>query len=1044
MITAWTITLLLTFLTEQVQAQPFLITGGSDNTCAGALLDSGGQGALGYTNNEDETYTLCPDAPGARISVTFVTFNLSLAGTAPIDNLTIYDGNTTGAPLIGSYTGTSLQGQTVSASAGNPTGCLTFVWHSNNTGTGVFAGSITCYVPCVPPVAAAVMGQAAPARICVGEAVNFNGTGSTSQPGTTITSWNWDFDDGTTTSTATGLTSHVFNTPGVHTVQLTVTTNTGCSSVNRLDLQVWVGTIPTFTGTGGATTGCAGETLCLTGVVNPVTYEDEPQTVYGDGVFVPDDVGACFEAQIYLTQFAPGATLTNINQLLGLCMDLEHSWLGDLVITITSPSGQSVILHQQGITGETLMGVPVDNDEANPIPGTCEQYCFANASPNGTMAAFANANGAGFGYTLPPDTYQSLFPLTGLLGSQLNGLWTLTICDMWALDNGFLCGWNIDFDPALYANIIEYTPQYGAACDSTWWTGPNITSTQPGCEDICLQQAAAGSYDYVYHATDNFGCTFDTTITITIAPPIVVNAGADVQICAGGNAPLSGVVVSGGLSPSPCEYTLELLDSYGDGWDGAWLTITVNGVPQDWTLADGTGGTAVIPVNDGDPIQITYHPSALFNNEHSYTLYDMNGAVAFTDTPPFVNGVTWNGVADCGPPPAFTYSWSPATGLSDANIANPVATPGSTTTYTLTVSQVGHPNCAGTDAVTVTITPPVNAGTDAAITLCNTSAAIDLFTLLGASPTAGGTWTAPGGGATTATFTPGTSAPGVYTYTVAGAAPCPGNDVSTVTVTVNPQPNAGTDGVLAICSNNAPTNLNTIITGAQAGGTWTGPGNTPFSGVYDPAINASGGFTYTVTGIAPCVNDQSTVVVTETAPPYAGTDGATTVCADGAAVDLFALLGGGPNAVGAWTAPGGGAATNTYTPGTSAPGVYTYTVTAAAPCANHQATVTVTQNNPVNAGTDAATTVCADGAGVDLFALLGGGPNAGGAWTAPGGGAATNTYTPGTSAPGVYTYTVTAAAPCVNDQATVTIAQNNPVNAGIGRGHHRVCRWCRR
>jgi len=31
------------------------------------------------------------------------------------------------------------------------------------------------------------------------------------------------------------------------------------------------------------------------------------------------------------------------------------------------------------------------------------------------------------------------------------------------------------------------------------------------------------------------------------------------------------------------------------------------------------------------------------------------------------------------------YRWSPATGLSNANIANPVATPTTTTTYTVSV-----------------------------------------------------------------------------------------------------------------------------------------------------------------------------------------------------------------------------------------------------------------------------------------------------------------------------------------------------------------------
>ena len=52
-------------------AQPFPIFNGTASTCVGAFLDSGGQGASGYSNNENYTYTLCPDAPGGAISLTY-------------------------------------------------------------------------------------------------------------------------------------------------------------------------------------------------------------------------------------------------------------------------------------------------------------------------------------------------------------------------------------------------------------------------------------------------------------------------------------------------------------------------------------------------------------------------------------------------------------------------------------------------------------------------------------------------------------------------------------------------------------------------------------------------------------------------------------------------------------------------------------------------------------------------------------------------------------------------------------------------------------
>ena len=56
-----------------------------------------------------------------------------------------------------------------------------------------------------------------------------------------------------------------------------------------------------------------------------------------------------------------------------------------------------------------------------------------------------------------------------------------------------------------------------------------------------------------------------------------------------------------------------------------------------------------------------------------------------------------------GPPePGRLYKWTPATGLSDPTISNPIATPSVTTTYTLTVTNNGG-GCATPDQVKVTV-----------------------------------------------------------------------------------------------------------------------------------------------------------------------------------------------------------------------------------------------------------------------------------------------------------------------------------------------------
>ena len=60
------------------------------------------------------------------------------------------------------------------------------------------------------------------------------------------------------------------------------------------------------------------------------------------------------------------------------------------------------------------------------------------------------------------------------------------------------------------------------------------------------------------------------------------------------------------------------------------------------------------------------------------------------------------GTATGGKEP-YAYAWSPSTGLSNATIADPVASPSVTTTYALTVTDAN--NCKSTDNIMVTVNP---------------------------------------------------------------------------------------------------------------------------------------------------------------------------------------------------------------------------------------------------------------------------------------------------------------------------------------------------
>ena len=109
--------------------------------CQDTVYDSGGPN-FSYFSNESYTYTIAPSG-ASQVNIQFPAFSL---GTG--DNLKIYDGNSTSAPLIGTYSGTTNPG-TIN-SAGNAL-TLQFLSDASSQGTG-FSLRWQCVSDNTPPV----------------------------------------------------------------------------------------------------------------------------------------------------------------------------------------------------------------------------------------------------------------------------------------------------------------------------------------------------------------------------------------------------------------------------------------------------------------------------------------------------------------------------------------------------------------------------------------------------------------------------------------------------------------------------------------------------------------------------------------------------------------------------------------------------------------------------------------------------------------------------------------------------------------------------
>jgi len=371
--------------------------------------------------------------------------------------------------------------------------------------------------------------------------------------------------------------------------------------------------------------------------------------------------------------------------------------------------------------------------------------------------------------------------------------------------------------------------------------------------------------------------------------------------------------------------------------------------------------------------------------------------------------------------------------LDPNNVPHPVTySPGVSVPGNYTYLLVAQAPCVDASSiVSITENQAPDAGISDVFAICSDDTPFSLLSQLGGTPDATGIWSL-NGSQVPAMFDPSSDPGGLYTYTVAAAAPCV-NAVSTLDITVNPFTDAGTTSSTNVCSNDASFQLIGILGGTpQLTGTWQDPNGDPHSGTFTPGASIGGDYTYTVEGIAPCVDDVAIVTVNQTVAPNAGNNESIVICSDEPSFNLFDALGGSPDVLGGtWEDPNGDPYNDPFDPAADVSGVYTYTVAGQGPCSDDMATVSVIINQAPNAGTTATIDVCSDETSFDLITILGGTPDMTGNWEDPNGDPFSGIFDPLNSAPGVYTYTVLGIVPCVDAIASVTVGVTTAPEAGL-------------
>ena len=241
------------------------MSNGSISTCNALFYSSGGSGG-GYSNSEDYIYTIYPSTPGNKVSVTFNSF----ASESCCDYLSVFNGNSTGATLVGTYYNT-LPGTSGVITSTAADGSLTFQWHSDGSITASgWSANVVCTTPApcsgTPSpgnAVASVSSGCAPYTSVMSLSSAISSSGITCQ-------WYKNTGSGyTAISGATNATYTATVTAASESYKCTLSCYFGSSATST---PVTVTSTPAITAVGSPTSICQGTSLTLSNAVGGGTW----------------------------------------------------------------------------------------------------------------------------------------------------------------------------------------------------------------------------------------------------------------------------------------------------------------------------------------------------------------------------------------------------------------------------------------------------------------------------------------------------------------------------------------------------------------------------------------------------------------------------------------------------------------------------------------------------------------------------------------------------------------------------------------------------
>lgn len=291
------------------------------------------------------------------------------------------------------------------------------------------------------------------AHLCIGDGVIFKGHGNYTYnygyytPSDATSYFRWDMANGGDTIAGIGVTSVEYNDyqrTGCYDIRLDITDAFGCfnSVLTSIKIRTALNPIKTIFSLGDL---CNNDSLLVnmgygdgaTLTLRKIEMEDAIAKTFDVRTFIPDgcNCGATsyYEAPVEFTEFPNSRTVQSARDICSICINMEHSFMGDFFMSIVCPSGQESILKfgNPVASGCTYPHVEVGDGQSNgtatgggtflgfPIDASGARFSGGGEDGSNHCDSLLSPYGIGLDYCFSRDTHYTL-----VTGDNAKGVWT--------------------------------------------------------------------------------------------------------------------------------------------------------------------------------------------------------------------------------------------------------------------------------------------------------------------------------------------------------------------------------------------------------------------------------------------------------------------------------------------------------------------------------------------------------------------------------------------------------------------------------------------